>query len=80
ASVAAFVAAVNEEFGIPTILVNNAGSTRDGMLMRMKDEDWDAIIDTKLSSVYRMSKACLKGMRKARTGRIVTITSDVGLT
>ncbi|CAI8857070.1 3-oxoacyl-ACP reductase FabG [Methylococcus capsulatus] len=80
ASVEAFVAAVNEEFGMPTILVNNAGITRDGLLMRMKDEDWDAIIDTNLSSVYRMSKACLKGMMKARTGRIVNITSVVGLT
>ncbi|QXP84268.1 3-oxoacyl-ACP reductase FabG [Methylococcus sp. ANG] len=80
ASVEAFVAAVSEEFGVPTILVNNAGITRDGLLMRMKDEDWDAIIDTNLSSVYRMSKACLKGMMKARTGRIVNITSVVGLT
>jgi 3-oxoacyl-[acyl-carrier protein] reductase len=79
-SVEAFVAAVSEEIGVPTILVNNAGITRDGLLMRMKDEDWDAIIDTNLSSVYRMSKACLKGMMKARTGRIVNITSVVGLT
>jgi 3-oxoacyl-[acyl-carrier protein] reductase len=79
-SVEACVAAVSEEFGVPTILVNNAGITRDGLLMRMKDEDWDAIIDTNLSSVYRMSKACLKGMMKARTGRIVNITSVVGLT
>ncbi|QJD29767.1 3-oxoacyl-ACP reductase FabG [Methylococcus geothermalis] len=79
-SVEAFVAAVGEEFGVPTILVNNAGITRDGLLMRMKDEDWNAIIDTNLSSVYRMSKACLKGMMKARTGRIVNITSVVGLT
>ncbi|MDF9393120.1 MULTISPECIES: 3-oxoacyl-ACP reductase FabG [Methylococcus] len=80
AAVESFVAAVSDEFGVPTILVNNAGITRDGLLMRMKDEDWDAIIDTNLSSVYRMSKACLKGMMKARTGRIVNITSVVGLT
>lgn len=79
-SVESFVSAVSEEFGVPTILVNNAGITRDGLLMRMKDEDWDAIIDTNLSSVFRMSKACLKGMMKARTGRIVNITSVVGLT
>lgn len=79
-SVDSFVDAVSEEFGVPTILVNNAGITRDGLLMRMKDEDWDAIIDTNLSSVYRMSKACLRGMMKARAGRIVNITSVVGLT
>ncbi|MDD2769611.1 MAG: 3-oxoacyl-ACP reductase FabG [Methylococcus sp.] len=79
-SVERFIDAVSEEFGVPTILVNNAGITRDGLLMRMKDEDWDAIIDTNLSSVYRMSKACLRGMMKARAGRIVNITSVVGLT
>jgi len=60
------------------VLVNNAGITRDGLLMRMKDDDWDAIVNTNLSSVFRMSKACLRGMMKARRGRIVNIASVVG--
>jgi 3-oxoacyl-[acyl-carrier protein] reductase len=77
-SVGAVVKAVGSEFGVPTILVNNAGITRDNLLMRMKDADWDAIIDTNLSSVYRMSKACLRGMMKERRGRIVNIASVVG--
>jgi len=64
--------------GTPTVLVNNAGITRDGLLMRMKDADWEAILTTNLSSVYRMSKACLRGMMKARRGRIVNIASVVG--
>lgn len=71
---------ISEQYGVPTILVNNAGITRDTLLMRMKDDDWDAIMNTNLASVYRMSKACLKGMVKARHGRIVNITSVVGLT
>jgi 3-oxoacyl-[acyl-carrier protein] reductase len=75
-----FVKSVTEDFGAPTILVNNAGITRDNLVMRMKDEEWDAIIQTNLSSVFRMSKACLKGMLKARWGRIVSITSVVGST
>ncbi|MDX1592794.1 MAG: 3-oxoacyl-ACP reductase FabG [Gammaproteobacteria bacterium] len=78
ASIEACVAEVNARHGAPTILVNNAGITRDNLLMRMKDEEWDAIIDTNLSSVYRMSKACLRGMTKARKGRIVNIASVVG--
>jgi 3-oxoacyl-[acyl-carrier protein] reductase len=78
ASVDAVVNAVQEGFGTPTILVNNAGITRDNLLMRMKDEEWDAIINTNLSSVYRMSKACLRGMTKARKGRIISIASVVG--
>ena len=64
----------------PTILVNNAGITRDNLLMRMKDEDWDAVIQTNLTSIYRLSKAVMKGMVKARFGRIVNITSVVGAT
>jgi 3-oxoacyl-[acyl-carrier protein] reductase len=60
------------------VLVNNAGITRDTLLMRMKDEDWDAVIQTNLTSVYRLSKAAIKPMMKARTGRIVSITSVVG--
>ena len=78
-SVEAFLTAVNEEFGVPTILINNAGITRDNLLMRMKDDDWDAIIQTNLSSVYRLCKGCVKGMVKARTGRIVNITSVVAV-
>ena len=62
----------------PSILVNNAGITRDNLLMRMKDEDWAAIIETNLTSVYRMSKACARGMARARKGRIITISSVVG--
>ncbi len=70
---------VNAEVGVPTILVNNAGITRDNLLMRMKDEEWEAIIQTNLTSVYRMSKAVLRGMMKAREGRIISIASVVGL-
>lgn len=62
----------------PTILVNNAGITRDNLLVRMKDEEWDSIINTNLSGVYRLSKACLRGMMKARQGRIINISSVVG--
>jgi 3-oxoacyl-[acyl-carrier protein] reductase len=64
----------------PSILVNNAGITRDSLFMRMKDDDWNAVIDANLSSVYRLSKACLRPMTKARHGRIITITSIIGLT
>lgn len=71
---------VRERFGDVTVLVNNAGVTRDQLLMRMKDEDWDVILDTNLKSVYRMSKAVLRGMMKARRGRIVSIASVVGVT
>ncbi|MCK9532065.1 MAG: 3-oxoacyl-ACP reductase FabG [Gammaproteobacteria bacterium] len=77
-SIDAVMGAINEGFGVPTILINNAGITRDNLLMRMKDEEWEAIINTNLSSVYRMSKACLRGMTKARKGRIVSIASVVG--
>ena len=78
ASVEACMAEVESRHGAPTLLVNNAGITRDNLLMRMKDEEWESIIDTNLSSVYRMSKACLRGMMKARRGRIVNIASVVG--
>ena len=77
-SIDAAVAKVTEEFGAPGILVNNAGITRDNLLMRMKDEEWDAIINTNLSSVYRLSKTCMKAMMKARKGRIISIASVVG--
>lgn len=70
---------VTKEFGVPTILVNNAGITRDNLLMRMKDDEWDDIIQTNLNSVYRMSKACLRGMMKAKQGRIINIASVVGV-
>lgn len=62
----------------PTILVNNAGVARDQLLMRMSEEDWDTVLDTNLRSVYRLSKACLRGMMKARTGRIISIASVIG--
>ncbi len=71
---------INEEFGTPAVLVNNAGITRDNLLMRMKDEEWDDIINTNLSSVFRMSKAVLRGMMKAKAGRIINISSVVGST
>ena len=69
---------VTEQHGDVTILVNNAGITRDTLLMRMKDEDWDAVIDTNLSAIFRMSQAVLRPMMKARKGRIINITSVVG--
>ncbi len=75
-----FVDEVSEEFGAPAALVNNAGITRDNLLMRMKDEEWDDIIRTNLTSIFRISKACMRGMMKARHGRIVNITSVVGST
>ncbi len=78
ASVDSLVGAVTGEFGAPLILVNNAGITRDNLLMRMKPEEWDDVIDTNLGALYRMSKACARGMTRARWGRIVNITSVVG--
>lgn len=69
---------VAEQFGDVSILVNNAGITRDTLLMRMKDEDWDAVIGTNLKSVYRMSQAVIRPMMKARSGRIINISSVVG--
>jgi 3-oxoacyl-[acyl-carrier protein] reductase len=80
AAVDALVEAIGKEQGAIGILVNNAGITRDQLLMRMKDEDWQAILDTNLTSVYRTSKAVLRGMMKARHGRIISIASVVGLT
>lgn len=80
AAITDVVAAIGERAGAPIILVNNAGITRDNLLMRMKDEEWEQIISTNLNSVYRTSKACLRGMMKARFGRIVNVTSVVGMT
>ena len=71
---------IADEFGTPHVLVNNAGITRDNLLMRMKDDEWDDIISTNLTSVFRMSKAVLRGMMKAKTGRIINISSVVGST
>ena len=79
-SIESLVDAVSSEFGGISILVNNAGITRDNLLMRMKDEDWQAILDTNLTSVYRASKAVMRGMMKARKGRIVNIASVIGVT
>jgi 3-oxoacyl-[acyl-carrier protein] reductase len=80
AAVDGVVENINKEFGAPTILINNAGITRDNLLMRMKEEEWSDIITTNLTSVFRLSKACLRGMMKARKGRIVSIASVVGVT
>jgi 3-oxoacyl-[acyl-carrier protein] reductase len=80
AAVEALVDAIAAEFGPVGILVNNAGITRDQLLMRMKEEDWNAIIDTNLSSVFRTSKAVMRGMMKAKKGRIINIASVIGLT
>jgi 3-oxoacyl-[acyl-carrier protein] reductase len=79
ASVEALLADVSAREGAPAILVNNAGITRDNLLMRMKAEEWDAVLSTNLSSLYRLCKACLRGMTKTRYGRIVNIGSVVGL-
>lgn len=77
-SVADVIRNIETEFGHLTILVNNAAITKDNLLMRMKDEEWAATLDTNLTSVYRLSKACLRGMIKARFGRIINIGSVVG--
>ena len=69
---------IKERYGAVGILVNNAGITRDNLLMRMKPDEWDSVIDTNLSALYRVCKACLRGMTKARTGRIINIASVVG--
>ena len=79
ASIDAALKQVEDAFGAPSILVNNAGITRDNLLMRMKDEEWEAILNTNLSSIYRLSKACLRAMMKARKGRIISIASVVGV-
>ena len=78
AAVDSVLASIAEEFGAITILVNNAGITRDQLLLRMKDEDWQAILDTNLGSVFRTTKAVLRGMMKARKGRIISIASVIG--
>ena len=77
-SVSGLIAQIKEEFSVPTVLVNNAGITRDNLLMRMNAEEWDAVIQTNLSSIYRVCRACVKGMTKARWGRVVNVSSVVG--
>ena len=79
-SIAETIKVVTDDYGTPTVLVNNAGITRDNLLMRMKDDQWDDIINTNLTSVFRMSKAVLRGMMKVKTGRIINISSVVGFT
>ena len=78
AQIASLVKTVNEEFGPIDILINNAGITRDNILLRMKEDEWEDIIDTNLTSIYKMSKSVLRGMIKNRSGRIISITSVVG--
>lgn len=74
----AALAEINHQGKAPTILVNNAGITRDQLLLRLSEEDWESVLNTNLRSVYRLSKACLRGMLKARSGRIISIASVVG--
>ncbi len=79
-SISSLIKKVTDEYGAITILINNAGITRDNLMMRMKEEEWGDIMDTNLTSVYRLSKSCLRGMMKAHTGRIISISSVVGST
>ncbi len=79
-SIQAMMAELAESECVPTVLVNNAAISRDNLLLRMKDEEWYATLDVNLTSVYRLTKACLRGMMKARCGRIINITSVVGVT
>ena len=77
-SVAAVLASITSQFGAPAILVNNAGITRDNLMMRMKNDEWHDVVDTNLNSLFRLSKGVLRGMTKARWGRIISIGSVVG--
>lgn len=77
-SVAEVLKAIQDTYGAPQILVNNAGITRDNLMLRMGEEDWESVIDTNLNSLFRLSKAVLRGMSKARWGRIINISSVVG--
>lgn len=79
-SIDALIEQISSEFGTVSILINNAGITRDNLLIRMKEQEWDDIINTNLGSVFRMSKACLRGMMKARKGRVISVASVVGET
>ncbi|RCX02451.1 3-oxoacyl-ACP reductase FabG [Marinomonas foliarum] len=77
-SVDAVIKEITAEYGAPTVLVNNAGITRDNLMMRMKEDEWDQVINTNLTSVFRVTKACLRGMTKAKFGRVISISSVVG--
>ncbi len=77
-SIEAVLKSITDEFGAPTVLVNNAGITRDNIIMRMKDDEWMDVVNTNLSAVFRLSKACVRAMTKARWGRIINISSVVG--
>lgn len=77
-SLAAVIARINADYGAVDVLVNNAGITRDNIIMRMKEDDWMDVIDTNLNAVFRLTKACVRGMTKQRWGRIITISSVVG--
>jgi len=77
-SIKSLLGNIKQEFNAPTILVNNVGITKDNLLMRMKNDEWNDVINTNLSSMYRLCKACLRDMMKAKTGRIVNISSVVG--
>jgi 3-oxoacyl-[acyl-carrier protein] reductase len=79
-AIEALIEAIGKDVGPISILVNNAGITRDQLLLRMKDEDWQAILDTNLTSIFKSSKAVLRGMMKARRGRIINIASVIGVT
>ncbi len=80
ASIERVIKMIGEKFSAPTILINNAGITKDNLLMRMKEDEWDSVINTNLTSIYRLCKACMRGMMKAKQGRIVNIGSVVGST
>lgn len=77
-NVAAVIKQISADLAAPTIVVNNAGITKDNLMMRMKDDEWDDVIDTNLNSAYRVIKACLRGMTKAKWGRVINISSVVG--
>lgn len=77
-SMAEVLKSITEGYGAPAVLVNNAGITKDNLMMRMKDEEWSDVIDTNLNAIFRLSKACIRGMMKARFGRIINISSVVG--
>ncbi len=78
ASIDALLAGLRTDLGDPLVLVNNAGITQDNIIMRMKDDEWQSVIDTNLTALYRLSKACVRGMTKARWGRVINLTSVVG--
>ncbi len=80
ASIKDLVETITNQYGPPTILINNAAITRDNLMLRMKDEEWDEVIDTNLTGIYHLTKACIKGMLKVRWGRVVNMSSVVGIT